>query len=220
MTTHHDAIDSAPTPGRPHALRGGRFCLLALLFLPFAVAQPAFAQLGIAAGANYETVSDIGQVNFDGAAGFHAGLFFDLKMGGFALRPGIYYTDVGTFDINEPSLEVDGFDLNLIEIPVDARFRFATESPVRPYLMAGPVIRIAGTSEDAFDDSINKFSVAGNAGIGIEIGNARGFSLYPELRYTFGISRLANDFEFLGGEFDIDDSIYLNTFMLRLGVTF
>jgi hypothetical protein len=52
--------------------------------------------------------------------------------------------------------------------------------------------------------------------VGVEIGLV-GFRLYPELKYTFGITRFTDE-EFRIGAFEADDDQRLNAIMLSLGI--
>ena len=174
-------------------------------------APDARAQLGVAGGLNYDNLSEI-DADTDRASGYHVGLFYDARLGPLSLRPGVFYMDVGEIEFEDD--EVDNFDLQLVEIPIDARFRFGAAPFLKPYLMAGPVFRINASSDD-FEGEVEDFSVAANAGVGVELTlPGSGLRLYPEVRYAFGISDFASD---LGVE---ASTARLNTFMLRLGVAF
>ena len=198
--------------------------LLALLLAHAVSSQTASAQLGIAVGGNFNELSDIDSdppTTFDNATGFHVGVFYDLGVGPVALRPGLFYMDAGDFDATGDGFEAQNFDLQFIEVPVDVRFNVLTAPIVRPYVLAGPVLRFAQTSDDDFKDSLNEISYAANVGFGLEIGPpVGGFTLYPEIRYAFGVSSITNDNEFLGASFTADEDQQFNAFMLRLGVSF
>ncbi len=185
--------------------------------------QTAHAQLGVAVGGNFNQLSDIKtepKANFDDAAGFHAGIFYDLTLGPLSLRPGLFYVDIGTFDAQVGDSNAGSFDLNLVEIPIDVRVRLAAAPIVRPYLLGGPVLRFANTSDEDFKDSLNQFSYAANVGLGVEIGAPGGLTLFPELRYAFGLTSITDDFQFLGAGFSADKDQHLDVFMLRLGLIF
>ena len=200
--------------------------LLALALLTLSagwLARPAQAQLGIAAGINYDDLSDIdtgsAETSFDNASGYHIGLFYDLAVGPLALRPGVFYMDVGEFDGGEDVFD-EGFDLNLIEVPVDVRLRLAPTPILTPYFMAGPVFRFPSASGDGFDEVLEEVNVAGNVGAGLEL-NLAGLRLFPEIRYTFGLSNFTRDeFEFRGRNIRVEEEGRLNTFILRLGLAF
>ena len=70
--------------------------------------------------------------------------------------------------------------------------------------------------EDAFEDLL----ISGSVGVGVEVAlPAIGLRLFPELRYSFGLSRFMKDSFSVGGiEFDVEDHTRLNAVMLRLGV--
>lgn len=199
------------------------FVLTAVIFVLMMRADTAQAQFGVAVGANFDSMSDISgdrSATFDNASGFHIGVFYDLPVGPVAVRPGLFYMNVGSFDAESEGSVISDFDLNLIEVPVDVRYRLMLPF-IKPYAMAGPVLRFANSGDDDFSDSLNNFSVAGNIGLGVEIGAPGAqIRLFPEIRYSFGISRLVDDVEFLGATFSTEDNIRLSSFMLRLGIAF
>lgn len=197
-----------------------RLAALAVLCIGFALLGPAATHaqgLGIAGGINYDDFSDI-EADTDRAQGYHIGLFYDVTLGPLALRPGIFYMDVGDIETSDTDAAQESFELQLIEIPVDARFRIGAAPLLKPYLMAGPVLRINASSDD-FEGDAEDFSLAANAGAGLELTlPGSGLRLYPEVRYAFGISDFADD---VGGISTADDSsARLNSFMLRLGIAF
>lgn len=178
--------------------------------------------LGISAGANFNQLSDIDagdrEATFENATGWHLHLWFDLPVGPVALRPGLRYMDLGSvFDDVELAADPIGVDdaITLLEIPVDVRFRL-TVPIITPYFMVGPVLRFPAGGDD--DDRLKSFSLAGGAGIGVELGLA-GVKLYPELKYTFGISRFTQESYEIGGvTITPDETQRLNAVMLSIGV--
>ncbi len=199
------------------------FAIAAVVFVLTLRAGDAHAQFGVAAGANFDSMSDISgdrSATFDNASGFHIGVFYDLPLGPVAVRPGLFYMNVGSFDAEAEGNVINNFDLNLIEVPVDVRVRMMMPL-IKPYATAGPVLRFASSGDDDFSDSLNNFTMAGNIGLGVEIGAPGAqIRLFPEIRYSFGISRLVDDVDFLGATFSTEDNIRLSSFMLRLGVAF
>lgn len=195
----------------------------ALALLLSVTPREASAQLGIAAGANFDDLSDISgdrEATFENATGFHIGVFYDLPLGAMALRPGLFYMNVGSFDVDSEFSAVRSVDLSLVEVPVDLRLRMMMPL-VKPYATIGPVLRFANSSDDDFSESLTNFSVAGNVGVGVEIGAPGAqIRLLPEIRYSFGITRMTEDIEFLGATFTAEEELRLNSFMLRLGVAF
>jgi hypothetical protein len=187
--------------------------------------RPAEAQVGLAAGLNFDSFSDIdagsGRATFDNASGYHVGLFFDLAAGPVALRPGLFYRNVRdvTFSVSEIERT---FDLSLIEVPVDVRVRMAAIPLIRPYALAGPVFSFASSTDPDYDEILKNLLVSANIGLGVEISvPATGIRLFPEVRYAFGISRLTREEEFNVGGVTIrpEEGQSLNTLMLRLGIT-
>ena len=196
---------------------------LAFFFVLFGLlwqATPAYAQLGIAAGANFDDIGDIRsndeQGQFENATGFHVGIFYDLALGPAAVRPGLYYMDVGTFRGEDADGITSNVDVDMFELPIDVRFRLATLPIVRPYLTVGPVFQLAREEGESFEN----LNIAGNVGLGTEISIPTvSLTLMPELLYKVGISRFTDGFEFAGLEAEPGGE-RLNSFMLRLGVRF
>lgn len=193
-----------------------RFALAAAT-AALALAPAAHAQLGVAVGANFDRVSDIqGNTNatFNNASGYHVGVTLNLGLGPIAVRPGVFYTDVGSLE-SEDGISTRDLDFDLIEAPVDVIFKIP--SPViKPYVLGGPVFRFAQNGDDDGNIEYEDFTVAGAAGIGLEV-NTLVFRPYLEARYQFGLQRIAND---IGGIPTGDSDAKLNSFMLRLGLTF
>lgn len=177
----------------------------------------ARAQLGVAVGANFDRVSDIEgntQATFNNASGYHVGVTLTLGVGPLALRPGVFYTDVGSLE-SEDGISARNLDFDLIEAPVDVIFRIPAPI-VKPYVLGGPVFRFAQNGDDDGDIEYEDFTVAGAAGVGVEV-NTFVFRPYIEARYQFGLQRIAND---IGGIPTGNSDAKLNSFMLRLGLTF
>lgn len=180
--------------------------------------------LGISAGANFTELGDIEasdrEATFENATGWHIHLWFDLPLGPVAVRPGVRYMDMGEL-FAQASIEnvVTGVDedqvVTLLEIPIDVRFRLGLPI-ISPYVMAGPVLRFPAGSDD--EDRLESFSLAGGAGIGLELGLG-GMKLYPELKYTFGITRFTQDSYEIGGvTISPDEDQRLNAVMLSIGI--
>ena len=196
---------------------------LSLLILAAPLARPAQAQLGIAAGLNYSSFGDIEDdvdASFDNSSGYHIGLFYDLAVGPLALRPGLYYMDVGAFAGEEGRFDGEDFDLSLVEAAVDVRLRFGAGAALAPYLLAGPVLRFPDSDDEEVREALEEVNVAGSVGAGLEL-NVLGLRLFPEVRYTFGLSGLARDgFEIGGQRFEVGEEDRLNPVIVRLGVAF
>lgn len=195
-------------------------CLLILGSALFTT--PAAGQLGISGGLNFSELHDIDagdtRATFDRSTGWHIHLWADLPLGPVALRPGVRFTDMGKLledaSIDDVPNPVDDENVRLIEIPVDVRLRLRTPD-IRPYVMAGPVFRFS-TSDEA--DRFRSFSVAGGAGVGAEV-SLGGLVLYPELKYTFGITKFMEETYELGGiTITPDEDQKLNAVMLSIGI--
>ena len=192
--------------------------LLALLWSP----QSSFAQLGVAAGLNFDTMSDISgnrEATFENATGYHVGLFYNIGMGPVGLRIGGFYRDISGLETDLAGAS-DAFDLTMIDVPIDLRFNLTATPLIRPYLLAGPVFSFPSSSDPEYDEALEQVSVSGNVGGGLAI-SVGAITLFPEIRYVIGVSRFMKDkFEIGGFEFDSDEAQRQNSVMLRLGIGF
>ena len=205
-----------------HSKKIGFF--VALLVFVLSMPHSAMAQIGFSAGYNFNRLSDInldnrGESSFENAAGWHAELWFDMEVGSLALRPGLRYMAAGSIfefanDAN-PSLR-DNFNINLFEIPIDLRFRFNMEI-LTPFITVGPVLRFPSGARDEID-GMNNVSIGGGFGFGIELDFGL-FMVYPEMKYTFGLSKFtADEFQIADIPFSTTDNQLLNGVMLRIGI--
>ncbi|MEM1093599.1 MAG: outer membrane beta-barrel protein [Bacteroidota bacterium] len=204
-----------------------RLASLAFVLL-FAImaSVPAQAQFVLFGGLNFESFEDIEvnnvNVSYDQSTGFHLGLQLNLALGPIALRPGVFFRDVGTvegFDVTQVafgnSTPFDSFDLSYIDVPIDLRFRFGTPL-LKPYIFAGPILSFPqadGLSEDRFET----FNLAGSVGAGLEL-NLPGFgpTLYPELRYGLNLTQLTDeDIRVANRTFQSQD---YNVIMVSIGI--
>lgn len=181
--------------------------------------------MGIAAGANFNKLGDVEtsdrRATLDNATGWHVHLWFDLPIGPVALRPGLRYMDAGRL-FDPDSDETEGFEpftedqvVSFLEVPVDVRFRMSLPL-VTPYFMAGPVLRF--TTDPNNEDRLETFSLAAGAGVGLELGVV-GLRFYPELKYTFGVTRFTKEEYQLGGvTVSPDEDQRLNAVMISIGI--
>jgi len=181
--------------------------------------------LGFSAGLNYNELSDISSdtdVWFENATGWHVSLWFDLPLGPLALRPGVRYMDVGSIfenvGTNTPNpFTGDDFSVRLLEVPIDLRIRLPFPI-ITPYVLGGPVLRFPADNDQQIEDRLESFSFAGELGAGLEI-KLGAIRLFPELKYTFGLSRFTKEqYELLGMVIIPNDDQNLNTVMLCLGI--
>lgn len=200
-----------------------------LMLVMAAVPAPAQAQIGIGAGFNYDELEDVrtstANATFEDATGYHVGVFYDLSLGPLALRPGVFYRRIGAYAFEVPSGDlsdhIEEFDINLVEIPIDVRFRLMAVPLLKPYVLAGPVITIP-QAEGELSDGVEEAHMTADIGAGVEVQlPGLGFTLMPELRYGIGATRFFQD------EFEIGDATItpqedprLNSVMLRLNVRF
>ena len=207
-----------------------RLGLLAIV-VGLCLAGPTSAQInqiGFAAGLNFDRLTDISlnnvDANFDSKTGWHAEVWIDLSLlGVLTLRPGLRYMDAGQLfegGLSGVVLDTeDGFDINLVEVPILVHFGFPVPI-IKPYIIAGPVLRIPVGVDNTIDGDLKALTLAGELGFGLAIPFA-GSTLYPEIAFTFGLSSFTNDEIIIGfATFSTNDSQRLNTAMLRLGIGF
>ena len=199
-------------------------CLLALLFV-----QPAQSQLrlGVIGGANFASLSEIGQgenlINFDNATAYHAGIFLDMSLGPIGLRPAAYYLNAGSiFNSNAFSVDND-FDVVYVTIPVDLIFSMGV-GPVKPYFFAGPEFRLLNSADapSGLNDDLQSFTMGASTGVGMEINlPGSGLTLYPHLRFSFGLSNFTNrTYQIQGVSVDTGGDSRVNMWLLSLGIGF
>lgn len=202
-------------------IRMKRF-LLALFFIAAISSSHSVAQFGIAAGMNFETMSDISgsrEATFENVTGYHAGMFYDFGLGAVGLKVGAYLRDLSNVEMNRSGF-IDSFDIVLIDVPVDLRFNLTATPVIRPYILAGPVFSFPSSTNEEYDKALEKVNVSGNVGGGFAIDIA-GVTLFPEIRYVIGVTRFLKDkFEIGGFEFDANEAQRQNSVMLRLGIGF
>ncbi len=204
---------------------------LGVLLVLALASRPAQAQLGIGGGFNYDQLEDLRassvEATFENATGYHIGVFYDLSLGPFALRPGAFYRRIGAYAFhvpagsNLPGVATEEFDVNLVEIPIDVRFRFFALPFIKPYVLAGPVITIP-QAEGELSDGMEEAHMTADVGAGLEVQlPGLGLVLMPELRYGVGATRFFRDeFEIGGTTISPQEDPRLDSVMLRLNVRF
>lgn len=200
------------------------FLVVAVAGFGLAGAAPARAQFGVTAGLNFDRLSDVtfGDVDatFENKTGWHVGVWAEFSLGVVTLRPGVRYMNAGKLfeGLSEvDAAAVDDFDINLVEVPILLRFSLGA-AVVKPYIFAGPVLRFPAGVDKIINNELNSPTVAGELGVGLQL-SLGGFSLYPEIAFTFGLSSFIQNDIILGfATFSTNDSQKLNTAMLRLGV--
>ena len=203
--------------------RNGSSCRVVLLGLGLAIATPkeSSAQIGLVAGYNRDLIANFLPANgfdlTDSTNGFHIGVFFNVNLGLIGIRPAVIYHQVPDLVATAGS-ETTLFDIELVEVPLDIRFRIPV--PVlRPYLLAAPVFTFPSTSVSGVNEQLGPHPVRVEFGAGFDLD--LGFRLWPEIRYGFGVQPLMNSAIPVGGQTLVGEgSPRLNTFTLRLGVSF
>lgn len=204
------------------------FVTVCLLFgtLPASKSATAQVQLGLVGGANFASLSDIRADNntiaFDNATAYHAGIFLDLNLGPLNLRPAVYYLNAGPLFEGSSVFQNDNFDLSYVTIPVDVVFNFGL-GPLKPYVFLGPEFRILTASDlpDGIENDLENFVFNGSTGLGLKIDlPGVNLTLYPQLRYSFGLSNYTNDnYQFEGLSVQANDA-NVRMWLLSLGVGF
>lgn len=197
------------------------FSLLVVALLAW-MPQSAHAQLGVAAGLNFDDLSDISgsrSATYESSSGYHFGVFFDTGSSPIALRLGAYYRDMGEVELDLGEFG-EFFDLSLLDVAADVRFSVLPLPLVEGFVSAGPVISFPSSSNDEYAETLESNSISGNVGAGLAI-SLGGMTLTPELRYSIGVSRFMKDeFSIRGIDFETDDAQRSNSVQLRLGLIF
>lgn len=200
--------------------------LLVIVFLG-TVVSPARAQLGVAAGLNFESAGDIeltteNNGTLDNSSGYHLGVVYDMNLGAASLRPALIYRRVGEYEFSQDALPggEDAFDVAAWEVPVDLRFTVLPTPLVSPYLLGGAMATFP-RGEDEFDDALKDVSYSFNVGVGVDLSLGSALALQPEFRYEFGATSFVEDeFEIGDVQFTPQDSPRFSAFSLRLNVLF
>jgi hypothetical protein len=168
----------------------------ALLALGLAlVASPGYAQgvtYGAKIGVNFADVSVSGDTEdaTDMKTGLVVGGFADASITPqFSIQPEVLFSMKGAkAKDSDPEVSTN---VNLIEIPVLAKYKFASKSSAKPFVVAGPgfgFVASAKTKIDGVDgdidikDSLETVDVSFIIGGGVDINN-----LSVEARYDFGL---------------------------------
>jgi len=200
------------------------FTLLTGLFL-FGTAPAAQAQIGVAAGLNFESAGDIDtntseNTTLDNSTGYHVGLVYDLGLGPVSIRPGFFYRKVGKTYEFPNSIEEANAEVSAWEVPVDLRFTVLSTPIVSPYILAGPKASFLRSDLQDIDDELEDVSYSIALGVGAEISLGSALTLQPELRYDFGTTDYIDDEFEIGVTTFTQEDPKLSAFALRLNVLF
>lgn len=192
-------------------------------------ASPAFGQLGVAGGLNFESAGDIQATNssatLDNSTGYHVGLVYELSIGPVGIRPGALYRRVGTVEVSGLSLDDPRYTVSAWEVPVDVRFTILPTPLISPYILGGPKATFPRAEGD-FDAAMEDVAYTLNVGVGANISlPGLSWKIQPELRYEFGAGSFIDDESqvTLGDQeasFDPQDSPRFSNIALRLHVLF
>ena len=204
-----------------------RLVLLTLLtgLLLASTATPARAQLGVAAGLNFESAGDIDtntnqNTTLDNSTGYHVGLVYDFGLGPLSVRPGFFYRKVGkTYELPS-SIEEANAEVSAWEVPVDLRFTVLSTPIISPYILAGPKASFVRSDLDEIDDELEDISYSIAIGLGAEISLGSALTLQPELRYDYGATSYIDETIEVGNVRFTQEDPKLSAFALRLNVLF
>jgi len=193
----------------------GAFAATLLVFAGLSVPMAARAQIGVMGGYSRDSVGEFdtgaGFSLADRSDGFHTGIFLDISLGRFAVRPGIVYRRLQKAAFSGE--ERTPADIEIVEFPLDLRLS-APLPVVTPYLLAGPVLMFPSSARLAIDEGLAPRLVRLDIGAGLEWDI--GFRLWPEIRYGTGLGGLAGS----GAEAAAGESSSIETLMIRIGVSF
>lgn len=196
--------------------------ILFAVVLMGAASSPAQAQLGVAAGLDFDSVSDIEtttntseNATLDNATGYHLGVVYDLGLGPVNLRPGLFYRKVGSYEFPDSRSDVTAW-----EVPVDIRLTILPFPIVKGYVLGGPKA-VFPRADGALDEELEDVSYTFNVGAGAAISvPGVGLTFQPELRYEFGATEYVSDSFTIGGTtFEPSDRKF-SAVALRLNVIF
>lgn len=205
--------------------------LVGVLFAVLAVggtASPAHAQLGVAAGLNFESANDIetgsnDNATLDNSTGYHIGVVYQLGSGPISLRPGLMYRRVGSYNFSSSALPggENQYDISAWEVPVDLRLTVLPAPLVSPYVLGGAQATFP-RGEAEFDNALQDVSYSFNVGAGVEISiPSSSLVLQPEFRYEIGATSFVQDEFTLGGtDFSPQESPQFSAIGLRLHLLF
>lgn len=196
--------------------------VVALLLMGLST-SPAQAQLGVAAGLDFDSLNDIEtatdpdqNATVDNATGYHLGVVYELGLGPVNIRPGLFYRKIGSYEFPNSTSDVTAW-----EVPVDIRLSVLPNPVVSPYLVAGPNAIFPRADVSELEDELEDISYTFNVGAGVSISLAGlGITLQPEFRYGFGAT------DYIDEEFDIGGTTFrpsdrkFSAFALRLHAIF
>lgn len=217
----------------------------ALLILVVQLANAQKIEIGVKGGLSLSSVSNFDVLNFLGqdlkyrAAG-GGGVFAEIPLGTqFSFRPEVSYSRRGTklAGLNLSGLNLGGLgtllggisnarlDLDYIDIPLLAKYKFSESGVAKPYIVAGPVLsfmvghqmnnNILSIIDFTYnaDLNYNKVDIGGMLGAGVEfpVGKVKGF---VEASYMRGFTNMVDNLGI------VKVSSKNNSFGLQAGLAF
>lgn len=184
--------------------------LLTIVALMVLGATTSFAQLGLRAGINFNSIGkeakDDPLLKAENKTGFHIGAVYNIDLiGGFAIEPGLYFTQKG-FSLDGETITVPGtsmFDfsakgdanMNYLEVPVNVKYKLldleilGLDAHIGPFLAYG----LGGKCEDSkvFDNgdgdlNCKRFDFGLQMGIGAQIVK----KVYAGVNYDMSLTKV------------------------------
>lgn len=186
--------------------------LIIIFLLGFTAAANAQTSMniGIKAGLNFSNLSG-GPHELDTRTGLFAGAVLELHIENLPVEfeTGVFYAQKGAegqYKENIIKGDYEGnagtFKLDYIEIPVLAKYRFETESALKPYVIAGPYVEFNLNSEVKASKNIAYLEDISaeikSTGFGLIIGAGSDFQISErkfniQVRYGLGLTPVYED---------------------------
>lgn len=196
------------------------FAAVLAVLLTLGTAAPAQAQLGVAAGLNFNSVGDIDgssqDATLENSTGYHVGVVYDLGLGPVNIRPGFLYRKVGqTYEFPDSKADVSAW-----EVPVDVRVAVLPTPLVTPYILGGAKASFLRSDLDELENRLENVSYSFVIGLGVNVSLGPLFTLQPELRYDLGATDYIDESFEVGNTTFTQQDPTLSAFALRLNVIF
>jgi hypothetical protein len=162
--------------------------------------------------------------DFGSREAFVGGVFTNLPLiRGLVLQPELLYAQKGgEFSTTLEGIPVDIIlKMDYIEIPILLKYGFATNGPVTPFILAGPVFSFNVSSKTEFKTSVIGFPFAvevdnyneKSTDLGLALGVGADFSLGPvslvfDARYTTGFQSMWEDVDLSSLPDELDEQVY------------
>ncbi|WP_294618385.1 porin family protein [uncultured Bacteroides sp.] len=199
---------------------------------------------GVRAGMNVANAGgdfkdEMKDVDFKSRVGFHVGVIADVELSEkFYLQPGLYFTTKGLKSEDKEGMGYEEkYNLNYLELPILASYRFNLSDNVQWQINAGPYFavgvggKVKGTDFDGIEYKYDAFGVADEdsdeekGGLkrfdaGLSFGTGITYNkIYFGIKYDLGLANIA-DKKAWTGENDKGQKIRNRNFAISVGYTF